>query len=220
MAPVPSADAAALPATEDTNLVAAATISTAIAHPEADALVVNEDDMVDQALYVSVSVVQQAIAFLAENKLTPEQLSFPSTFIPGGTIGKHIRHAADHYNLLLQAVATPSATPVVLNYDTRKRNTDVETSPEAARDALTGIIDGLKEVVPATPLDTPITLHAVTPFDAVMQTTFGRELWFASLHAIHHYSMVRVIAAEQGISAAESFGVAPSTLMFRGKNKL
>lgn len=92
----------------------------------------------------------------------------------------------------------------------------METSALAAREELLSVIDKLRTIVPSVPLEEFITLHAVTPFPATMHTTFGRELWFASLHAIHHWSMVRVVAGEQGIQTEPSFGVAPSTLMFRG----
>jgi hypothetical protein len=90
----------------------------------------------------------------------------------------------------------------------------METSREAARIAIEDTITQLKEIVPYIPLDAPITLHAITPYSQTMQTTFGREvlhrnaihsvslidhlmslslqLWFAGLHAVHHWSMVRV----------------------------
>ena len=45
-------------------------------------------------------------------------------------------------------------------------------------------------------LDEPMTLNAVTPDMQALQTSFGRELWFAGLHAVHHWSMIRVIAGE------------------------
>lgn len=45
-------------------------------------------------------------------------------------------------------------------------------------------------------LDEPMTLNAVTPDMQALQTSFGRELWFAGLHAVHHWSMIRAIAAE------------------------
>lgn len=56
------------------------------------------------------------------------------------------------------------------------RNTKVESCPDSARDALLAIIETLKEVVGNTPPDFPITLHAITPFPTVMQTTFAREV--------------------------------------------
>jgi len=195
----------------------ATAISTILAgYPTISPPDVNTEDMVDQALYVSISVVQQALAFLADSQLTSDQLRYESKLLPGGSIGKHLRHAADHYNLLVKAASTEP--PYSLSYDIRVRDTAVETSTDSARDAFLTIIGALKHIVTSTPLDAPIMLHAMTPFPAVMNTTFGRELWFASLHAIHHWSMVRVIAAEQGISADESFGFAPSTLLFRSQS--
>jgi len=144
---------------------------------------------------------------------TDERYIYPSQAMPGGTIGKHIRHAVDHYNLLLKAVTEGKED--FLSYDVRSRNTPIETSISEARETLSDLVNRLKVIVPTIPLDKPVTLHAVTPFPAVMGTSFGRELWFASLHAIHHWSMIRVIAAEQGVVSDESFGVAPSTLEHR-----
>ena len=57
--------------------------------------------LVEQSLFVSVSVVQQAIDFL--DLLTDDsQMAYPSKSLPGGTIGKHIRHSVEHFNLLLK----------------------------------------------------------------------------------------------------------------------
>lgn len=90
----------------------------------------------------------------------------------------------------------------------------MESSLGSARSELLDLIERLKSDIPTVDLDTPITLHAVTPFPAVYQTTIGREvcystsssqvlhadnvskLWFTSLHAIHHWSVVRVVARE------------------------
>ena len=42
------------------------------------------------------------------------------------------------------------------------------------------------------------------------------QLWFVSLHAIHHFSLLRVIAcAELNLKLPDNFGVAPSTLALR-----
>ena len=52
----------------------------------------------------------------------------------------------------------------------------VETSIREARKALSGLVERLTVIVPTIPLNEPMTLHAVTPFPAVMQTSFGREV--------------------------------------------
>jgi len=52
-----------------------------------------------------------------------------------------------------------------------------------------------------------------------VESTWGRELWFCSLHAVHHFSLIRTILTyELGVSEeviAKGFGIAPSTLSQR-----
>ena len=110
--------------------------------------------------------------------------------------------------MLLMECLSSTSLPHTLDYDVRSRNTPMESSREAARDALNATIEQLKEIVPNARMTDPITLHAITPYPQAVQTTFGREvlyihdvdlqsfefhnpqLWFAGLHAVHHWSMV------------------------------
>lgn len=86
----------------------------------------------------------------------------------------------------------------------------MESHRSAAHDALFSAMARLKELetTPSIEPDQVITLNAVTPFPHTFQTTFAREvrtisahwtlylllteLWFAALHAVHHWSMVRL----------------------------
>ncbi|KAG2368171.1 hypothetical protein BDR07DRAFT_1349708 [Suillus spraguei] len=171
-----------------------------------------------QLQFVSTTVLQQALD-LVENILTSDdQLTAESKFLPGSTIGKHLRHARDHFILLIECVSGP--TPHIFSYDTRIRNRPMENNLSEAREALKQVISRVKEVVPTVNLDLPLTLNAVTPFMQTFETTFGRELWFAGLHAVHHWSMVRVIAGELGIKLNDDFGFAPSTLIYKGSEAL
>ena len=52
----------------------------------------------------------------------------------------------------------------------------MESKRGAARDALHECIAQLQAVVPTAKMAEPITLHAVTPYPQVLQTTFGREV--------------------------------------------
>jgi hypothetical protein len=46
--------------------------------------------------------------------------------------GGHVRHSVDHINKVIQRMsASPGENSTIL-YDQRMRNTDIETSPEAA----------------------------------------------------------------------------------------
>ncbi|KAJ7597638.1 hypothetical protein C8J56DRAFT_773248 [Mycena floridula] len=163
-------------------------------------------------------ILRQAVDVLDRHLINDDLLTTQSKFLPGSTIGKHLRHARDHFELLIQSICSPP--PYTFSYDTRSRNTPMESSREAARKALLQTIERLEQELPAVDPKTPMTLQAVTPYLQAFDTTFGRELWFSALHCIHHWSMVRVIAGEQGITLSDDFGFAPSTLVYHGENIL
>lgn len=91
-------------------------------------------------------------------------------------IGKHIRHARDHFILLIDCVV--KSPPYVLSYDVRSRNTPMESSLSEAHDALVSAISRLRELGTSlsVALDQDITLNAMTPFPHTFETTFGREV--------------------------------------------
>ncbi|KAH7104190.1 hypothetical protein BKA62DRAFT_693820 [Auriculariales sp. MPI-PUGE-AT-0066] len=180
-----------------------------------------------QLLAVGSTVLGQALTLLANTVINEEQLTYTSKHIPGSTIGKHLRHVLDHYTLLLDALETSHPEDSVelreehleLNYDERKRNTPVETSRDAAKKAYETIIARLEAFgglkggsVPQLTL--PVFLAADTPHHVTVKSSLGRELWFCALHAIHHYSMIRVICGELELATDNDFGFAPSTLKF------
>ncbi|KAJ7462709.1 hypothetical protein B0H11DRAFT_2053923 [Mycena galericulata] len=174
------------------------------------------DNTLSQLLQVSRIVLQQGIDLLDNHITSNDQLTVHSKYLPGSTIGKHLRHSRDHFELLLDCIKSPP--PHVLSYDVRIRNTPMEQDRVAARDALLATMKRLEEVVPGADPSARLTLQAVTPYLHEFDTSFGRELWFAGLHCVHHWSMVRVIAGELDITLADDFGFAPSTLVYQGRD--
>ncbi|KZS93264.1 hypothetical protein SISNIDRAFT_485539 [Sistotremastrum niveocremeum HHB9708] len=169
---------------------------------------------------VSCTVLFQALNLLSTSITSDAQMTYNSTSIPGSTIGKHLRHAYAHFDLLLEAMQ--GERPWIVNYDVRQRQSPIESSVRAAKEAIEGLIlklTHLRDDVNADiHIDDPVILNAVTPDRQIFQSTFGRELWFAALHAVHHWSMIRLIASEQFVHVEESFGISPSTLVYRGSN--
>lgn len=144
-----------------------------------------------QLLSVSKTVLLQAVDLLDNYLTSDDQLTMHSKFLPGSTIGisnlcqkhlshtnitigKHLRHARDHFVLLVKCISSPQ--PHVLSYDTRNRNTPMESNRSAAREALVETIQHLETVILSTQMNAPITLHAVTPHPQQFETTFGREV--------------------------------------------
>ncbi|KAG0043883.1 hypothetical protein BGZ83_010939 [Gryganskiella cystojenkinii] len=168
-----------------------------------------------------------------------EMYTKPSLLACKGTIGKHVRHLHDHYRLLFstyppaQGLARDSEWSV--DYDKRSREVPMETDIEYAiqeLERLQYLLERYQDPTSAshnsngsnrkgsdntfpTDLSQLITLQAtIDPTHAPVgfQTTFGRELWFCSLHAVHHFAMIKVICSEFGMPLKDGFGFAPSTL--------
>ena len=148
--------------------------------------------MVSQQLSVAKTVLLQAVDLLDNYLVSDQQLTVQSRFMPGSTIGisyivtsetsvsnfffigKHLRHARDHFVLLIACILNPP--PRVLSYDTRIRDTPMETSRADARTALMDTIKQLEKVIPSTNFQEQISLHAITPHLHSFQTTIGREV--------------------------------------------
>lgn len=133
-----------------------------------------------------------------------------SRTIAGGTLGKHLRHLLDHYDAALRGAATAS----VIDYDHRERDVTSEHDRGVARARVRELRDrlcGLSSGDLAAPVRIRVMLTS-SGDEAELGSTLGRELAFATHHAIHHCAMMRAIAAEFGGECPEGFGKAPSTL--------
>ncbi|KAG0083835.1 hypothetical protein BGZ93_001568, partial [Podila epicladia] len=119
----------------------------------------------------------------------------PSTLACNGTIGKHVRHLHDHYRLLLTTYPKnqEEAAQWRVDYDARSREVPMETDIDVAIEELEKIHTDQQQQQqhdqqPQGRFDLlqPVTLQAtIDPARAPVrfQSTFGRELWFCSLHA-------------------------------------
>jgi len=89
-------------------------------------------------------------------------------------LGKHLRHARDHYSLLLESL---NSKPIVLSYDKRQRDRPMETSRVAAIEAFEETIRAMEHLSDnPVDIDTELTLNAVTPFPQTLKSAVGREV--------------------------------------------
>lgn len=137
------------------------------------------------------------------------------------SLGRHLRHIAEHYEALLNAVSN-SDVPA-LNYEERARDPALEDSPEAGRSALSIIgsaLDDLTrtELPDSLPMVYPCTAgpdaSVANPQDSPLPvtTTVERELVFLASHTVHHMALIGLLAPHIGIRLPQAFGVHPSTL--------
>jgi hypothetical protein len=128
----------------------------------------------------AIGLLAQSID-LIENTLTDnEQFIHESKVMPSSTIGKHLRHLCDHFELLYKQVS-------VLNYDKRDRNTPAENDRWAAKERIVEIQKTIEEnskISLETPLVLSATIDANDSQQYQFQSSFGRELFYCSIHAV------------------------------------
>lgn len=102
---------------------------------------------------------------------------YSERYLQHGHAGKHLRHARDHFILLLESLNKDTGEVLdELSYDVRTRNTPMETSRAAAMEALEDCANRLVQLVPKASLDADLVLNAITPHMQRFKTSFGREV--------------------------------------------
>jgi hypothetical protein len=133
----------------------------------------------------------------------------------GSSVGGHVRHSLDHFSRILFCKGGASGIPIV-EYDTRQRDTDIETdSAEALKEVQRQMVE-IENVITKESESPVFVEHMCDPNTGEhcrMASTFGRELMFASHHALHHMFTVRLMMEEMSYSINNSdMGVANSTI--------
>jgi hypothetical protein len=154
------------------------------------------------------TIVNQAIGLLDGMSVEEYQKKLPPHF--PSSIGAHIRHVIDHFSALISGQEQGH-----INYNLRSRESQVELLPKAAIQDLTSIAQWLNEInedLLNTQLAVTSEIDNSHTQSTTCQSTLGRELVFASSHAIHHYALIRIMCGMQNRSIPEFFGYAPATI--------
>ncbi|CAG8510375.1 4228_t:CDS:10 [Diversispora eburnea] len=181
---------------------------------------------VEQEIHrVAFKTLQQSIDLL-KSLPNDEGFVYESKHVPSSTIGKHVRHVCDHFKSLFESKPlslqrlgyTTDKFDLMdkppnwnLDYDNRNRKSSIETSRMLAIKQIEQLQSTITNDCTTVPLSTPINISVTVDSDPLidnsvpLQSTYGRELWFCCLHAIHHYALIRVICIEQDLSYPENF---------------
>ncbi len=125
-----------------------------------------------------------------------------------GSIGAHVRHTIDHVAALVEPLSAD-----VVDYDTRRRGTDVERHRRLAAAELRRLANGLESLTPVDE-DRSVELSAVVEHNGqrvTARSTVGRELVFVLSHTVHHQAIIALLLADAGWRTSDRFGLAPST---------
>ncbi len=149
-------------------------------------------------------------------QLTPTDFSLPLPILFGSSVGKHLRHIIEFYDLALTAHQTGS-----INYDRRVRQLALENDPKAAIDAMhqMAVLVDLYQTDRLLAFDASISSDGVS--DVLISTTYYRELHYNIEHAVHHAAIIRIGLQHtfSDVVLPPHFGVAHATVQHEMHSK-
>ncbi len=154
-----------------------------------------------------IQTLEQGEALLSA--LTDEQYCEPVPQAFSSGIGGHYRHSLEHFLPLLHE---PDAE--LVDYDARERDTEIETIRTHALKVTQACLKQAREMNEDS-MDRPVQVRCSVCADTespVSGSTYGREVMYAIIHAVHHYALIKVMCNLLDVDQPPGFGMAPSTI--------
>lgn len=174
---------------------------------------VEEPDCIPQPVLAARAILEQGIALLSSIPSDAYAQRHPLAF--NASIGGHYRHCLDHFVSLVRAEDCGE-----VDFDRRDRDPLIETDPSSALEATARIQEWLLRLT-SDELKAKIPVRCSINYDAaevpVYESTLGRELIYAIMHAVHHFALIAFLARQSGLATPENFGLAPSTAKYRAQ---
>jgi hypothetical protein len=127
----------------------------------------------------------------------------------GASVGQHVRHTLEFFQCLMDAQCG------TVNYDNRRRDQLIETTPDVAR----GIIAIVQQFLKSEGRDFRMELEVCYEgeMNVRMPSSFYRELSYNIEHIVHHLALIRIALEMEFpyVQIPENFGVASSTVRYR-----
>ena len=165
-----------------------------------------EDSVMALATHECVELLEQGLALIPALSDEEYRSSDPTPTNRNGwsSPGSHLRHLLDFVDCLLMGIEARR-----VDYTSRKRRTDTETSREAGSRGLAKSIQGLAHI---RSLDARLPLEVrPEPNQGWSRPSLAREIQFVSAHVVHHFALIRISLSKRGIEVPLEFGVAAST---------
>lgn len=161
---------------------------------------------------VSTDILMQLADMIGQ--LTDADYDLSLGVLSGNTIGKHVRHILEFYELLVNSAETGQ-----LNYDRRQRDLKLEVDTDEALRR----IGSLDRAIHRLNLNQPLHLEADWAASRLsvagagtiqIPSSFARELLYNVEHAIHHMALIQVAVVSDfpAVELPPHFGVAYSTV--------
>lgn len=139
----------------------------------------------------------------------------PSASLSGSTIGQHLRHTLEFFICFEKGFGDG-----IINYDKRTHDKLIETDKYIAQSTVGRISDFVKNLNDNRGLKLEVGYDLAKEEFVTIDTNATRELVYNIEHAVHHMAIMKIGIREIAayISLPDDFGVAASTVRFKGSS--
>lgn len=139
-------------------------------------------------------------------QLSVDDYTCPCHGLSDATIGEHTRHIIEMFQCLEKQYDKG-----VVNYDDRKRDYQIQTDANFAKESIISVINSLDK-----PNKNIILQQIVDGEELNIESNYHRELLYNLEHCIHHQALIKVaVLQNDSIVIDANFGVARSTIEYR-----
>jgi hypothetical protein len=158
---------------------------------------------------IFVQLSQQLFALRKQlETLTPDQYRMKIEHLSGASIGAHTRHIIE----LLQCARNGYETGKI-DYINRERNQLMESDKDFAVVSISHLLDSV--ILPDKQLGLATVQDSECAENALVQTTYFREIVYNTEHTIHHLALIKVALVEMKQDIVDrDFGMAYSTINY------
>ena len=159
---------------------------------------------------VSKSILNQLIQ--VSEQFSGDQFSQPLEVLSGNTIGKHVRHIIEFFDLMMIG-----ASSGFVNYDKRNHDKVIETNSQLAVDKMNSLITEIDAISEDFTLTLEVNYGALDTQQQSVKSSYFRELQYNIEHAIHHMAIIKIAisACFKEVELPPNFGVAYSTVRYQ-----
>jgi len=146
------------------------------------------------------------------NQLSEAEYSAELDLLNGNSIGKHVRHVIEFFEILVSGSANG-----LINYDKRVHEPLYETDTKAAMEKIQFLLKGVDAISSNEELILEVS-YSDTDEDAVkIKSSIERELAYNIEHSIHHLAIIKIAVQTifPNVKLIKNFGVAYSTVRYQ-----
>ncbi|NNC95653.1 MAG: hypothetical protein HKN92_08830 [Chitinophagales bacterium] len=147
-------------------------------------------------------------------RLTDDQYTAKLNCLMNNSIGKHLRHILEFYELMLDGYKDG-----FVNYDNRKHDKVIESDRMLAITKIKSFKLQLDEIIEDKTIQLETSYCLESDRSEVVQSSFNREMIYNIEHAIHHMAIIKIgiRQAFDHIDLDDNFGIAYSTVKYNNK---